>query len=79
MGIAKARRYCPEEEKMVLAQKQTPNHILHLLLTLVTFGAWAIVWAIVAVSAPGRYRCPSCGAFTHDYSPKQIAALKQQM
>lgn len=28
-----------------------PNHILHLILTLVTFGLWAIVWVIVAASS----------------------------
>lgn len=26
------------------------NHILHLLLTLITFGVWAIVWILVAIN-----------------------------
>lgn len=28
-----------------------PNHILHLILTLVTFGFWAIVWLIIGLSS----------------------------
>lgn len=28
-----------------------PNHILHLILTLVTFGFWAIVWLIIGISS----------------------------
>lgn len=27
-----------------------PNHVLHLILTLVTFGFWVIVWIILAVT-----------------------------
>jgi hypothetical protein len=32
-----------------LVKGQRVNHILHLLLTIITFGIWAIVWLIVAV------------------------------
>jgi hypothetical protein len=33
----------------VLVKGHRPNHILHLILTLVTMGLWAIVWILVAV------------------------------
>lgn len=33
-----------------LVKGHRPNHILHLLLTLLTLGVWAIVWIIVAAS-----------------------------
>ena len=26
-----------------------PNHVLHLILTLITLGVWAIVWILVAI------------------------------
>lgn len=32
----------------VLARGKRPNHILHLLLSLVTFGLWVLVWINVA-------------------------------
>jgi len=44
----------------VYATANTPNHILHLLLTLVTFGVWLVVWIALTVM-PKSYRCPQCG------------------
>jgi hypothetical protein len=38
-----------DTQAVVLHGKQT-NHILHLLLTLVTCGLWAIVWLILALT-----------------------------
>lgn len=34
----------------VVATGNRPNHILHLILTLITFGLWAIVWIIVSLA-----------------------------
>jgi hypothetical protein len=33
----------------VLVTGSRPNHVLHLILTLVTFGLWAIVWIALAL------------------------------
>ena len=33
---------------VVLTYGRRPNHVLHLLLTLLTFGLWAVVWAVLA-------------------------------
>lgn len=39
------------EQIFVLAtQKKTTNHILHLILSILTAGLWLIVWVIVAAS-----------------------------
>jgi hypothetical protein len=57
--------------RMVLAERQTPNHILHLLLSVVTAGFWLPVWLLVVVVGGGAYRCPSCGARTLGYVPKK--------
>lgn len=71
MGIAKQRRYCPEDDRMVLAEKQTPNHILHLLLSVITVGFWLPVWLLVAIFADfNAYRCPSCGGKTRGSPPR---------
>ena len=56
---------------MVLAEKPGTNHILHLILTLVTFGVWIIVWVLAAMaSSSNSYRCPHCGAPTKAYAPR---------
>lgn len=34
----------------VMVKGRRVNHILHLILTLVTFGLWAIVWLILALT-----------------------------
>jgi len=33
---------------VVLTYGRRPNHVLHLLLTVLTFGLWAVVWAVLA-------------------------------
>lgn len=40
----------------ILSYGKPPNHVLHLLLTLVTFGLWLVVWIIAGVvaSKPAR-------------------------
>lgn len=37
-----------------LAKGRRPNHILHLILTLLTFGLWAIVWIILTAKGETR-------------------------
>lgn len=71
MGTKKARQFCPEEKRLVLGEKQTPNHMLHLLLSVVTGGAWLGVWLLIAMFGGGRYRCPSCGALTRGYTTRK--------
>lgn len=71
MGIHKTRRYCPEDDRMVLAEKQTPNHLLHLVLSIVTAGIWIIVWVVLAIGSDfGAYKCPHCGAKTRSRAPR---------
>jgi Na+-transporting NADH:ubiquinone oxidoreductase subunit NqrC len=35
----------------VISKKKKPNHLLHLLLTIFTLGAWGIIWIYLAVTA----------------------------
>lgn len=60
MGIKTAGRFCKQCSANVLAQCQRPNHILHLLLTLLTAGLWVIVWIIVSARVE-EYHCTRCG------------------
>jgi hypothetical protein len=37
------------EEAAVMVKGRSPEHILHFVLTVLTFGLWAIVWIFVAI------------------------------
>ena len=50
-------RYC---EKQRLSVRRAPNHLLHLVLTSMTFGLWMIVWVCLWLMAPDP-RCSVCG------------------
>lgn len=59
MAVVEKPGMCPNHGP-VLARAKGPSHILHLLLTLVTGGLWAIVW-IFACMGKKDWRCPTCG------------------
>lgn len=40
--------------------KSVTNHILHLILTLLTFGFWAIIWILIGTCS-GTMKCGGCG------------------
>ena len=61
MSLKTKGAYCGHCQKQVMAQGTRPNHVLHLILTLVTFGLWAIVWLLVSIGKIGGYRCTACG------------------
>lgn len=61
MGIKTTGKYCRHCQKNVMAQKNTPNHILHFLLSVFTVGLWVIPWVLISVGSIGGYRCTQCG------------------
>ena len=59
--MEQASAYCDQCEKQVLIQRPGgPNHILHLLMTIITGGIWLIIWFFVA-SESKPWRCNQCG------------------
>lgn len=38
------------DRQVVMVRGHRPNHVLHLILSIVTFGLWLIVWLIVALT-----------------------------
>lgn len=60
MPMQQSQAWCATCQRMVLTQRAAPNHLIHALVTLFTCGAWAIVWAIVALNTPA-WRCSACG------------------
>jgi hypothetical protein len=45
-----------EEFQAIIARGQRPNHLLHLILTVLTLGLWLVGWIIVAVTGGVRRR-----------------------
>jgi hypothetical protein len=60
MSVSQASRWCASCGGSVLATRQGPNHLLHLVLTLFTCFMWAPFWAMVALT-PRAWRCSRCG------------------
>lgn len=52
--------YCPIDQRQTLHAKEGPSNVLHLLLTICTFGLWLIIW-IPLLLKPRPLRCQSCG------------------
>lgn len=42
-------------------EKEKANHILHLLLTIVTGGLWLIVWIMASCFGGSNWSCSVCG------------------
>jgi hypothetical protein len=53
--------FCESCKKTTLHIKQGINHILHLILTIITFGIWAIMWLGIALFTSDTPQCSKCG------------------
>ncbi len=57
-----ARMYCQQCGSEQKCLGKTPNHLLHFLLSLVTFGLWLLVWMLTQMSAANVWTCDACGS-----------------
>jgi len=55
--------YCSHCRRQTAAIQSTANNVLHLLLSLITCGAWLPIW-FLCVLLPGSKRCTICGSTT---------------
>jgi len=62
MSLKTKGAYCSHCQKQVMAQGNKPNHILHLLLTVLSFGLWIPIWLLLTIMSAGNYRCTQCGS-----------------
>lgn len=63
MSVKQSSAYCNVCQRQSLFQKPRINHVLHLILSIVTFGLWLFVWLILGIINAGKEpRCTTCGA-----------------
>ena len=60
MGIKETAGYCGHCQKDILVRAQTPNHLLYLVLSIITSGFWLIVWVIICLRS-SKWICSQCG------------------
>jgi len=62
------RGFCRTCNRPSLIRRKGVNHVLHLLLTLVTLGLWLPVWVVLSAMNNERsqsgWRCAQCGSKT---------------
>lgn len=62
MSVVQIQARCVTCNGLRLFSKSGPNHVLHLLLSLVTMGLWLPVWIVILFCGHSRpYRCMRCG------------------
>lgn len=61
MGISTTGKFCNHCRANVMAQRNTVNHLLHLVLVLLTLGLWLPVWLVLVLANMGGWRCTRCG------------------
>ena len=55
--------YCPYCNQRRLLHRHRVNHILHILLAIITAGFWLLVWIFLCVASSFEpWRCASCGS-----------------
>lgn len=63
MTTVQTSDYCHVCGRRSLFEKQRINHVLHLILSLVTLGIWSLAWITLGtVNTVRGVRCASCGA-----------------
>lgn len=61
MGVRVIRRFCSNCGQTRPFEKQGVNHVLHLILSLLTLGVWVVVWMMAGVcNTLSLYRCREC-------------------
>jgi len=61
MAVKTGGGYCPNCKKNVMTQKNTPNHLLHFFVSVITLGGWLVIWLLLALGHIGGKRCTECG------------------
>jgi hypothetical protein len=62
MALAQTSGWCNVCQQQRMMTKPKINHVLHLILTVITIGLWGLVWLTLAIiNMDKSYRCSQCG------------------
>jgi hypothetical protein len=62
MAVAQTSGWCHVCQQQRMMTKPKINHVLHLILTLVTLGVWSLVWLTLGIISTAQgFRCTQCG------------------
>jgi len=61
MATSQVMHYCRGCKAMKMHVQPATSHVLHLLLSLFTFGIWIVIWILAAVSNASQKTCSVCG------------------
>lgn len=62
MALCSIRAQCKTCQAPRLFQKEGTSNVLHLLLSVITFGFWLFIWIAMAVANAFKpFRCTTCG------------------
>lgn len=74
MPIEHAQGFCPTCQRQVLIQRDTPNHLVHALVSLFLCGLWIPVWLLVSIGSR-PWLCSQCGSKVKVPLPASSVAL----
>ncbi|MDQ3337856.1 MAG: hypothetical protein M4D80_22065 [Myxococcota bacterium] len=80
MALRQLQLHCGICNEIRLHTQETPNHTLHIVLTALTGGLWAIPWILVSMQAKPAL-CGKCGTLRPAHSALQLTsgATQQQL
>jgi hypothetical protein len=59
------QRFCSNCNEIIPAIKRGPSHLFHFIMSVITIGAWTVVWFLALLCACSeRWRCVRCGKKT---------------
>lgn len=61
MATNQVMHYCRNCKGMAMHLQPATSHVLHLLLSLITFGFWIIIWVLAALANASQKACSQCG------------------
>lgn len=61
MATRMTMKPCKACHKPTLHVQPGTSHVLHLLLSVVTVGAWVVIWLLMAANNASQVQCTQCG------------------
>ena len=59
--MEKKKGFCSRCKKTRILERERVNHILHLLLSIITMGFWVIMWIMITIRHDMWWYCFDCG------------------